>query len=217
VSDDQPQTTYQRQLTTRLVWLPVYTDATSSVLHIAFNYRYGKIRGDSIQVRSKPEVSKAPYYVDSKKFFANYSNNVSGEIYFRKGPLMLGSEFSAHIIHSNENGNTIFTGAYVFALYSFTGETRPYLSNFGIFSFQPVKKSVFKGGPGNIEGTISFSSIDLDDAAIMGGKFWRITPAIYWTLDRHYFTTMAYGFGVLNRNNQQGDTQFFQWRIGVFF
>ncbi|HSZ32473.1 MAG TPA: hypothetical protein VK772_04135 [Puia sp.] len=216
-NENQPQTAFKRQITTRLVWTPVYTTPTNSVLHIAFDYNYGRVLGDSIQVRSKPEVSKSPYFVDSKKFWADVTNSFSGEIYYRTGPFMAGTEFAAHYVHSPENGNPIFTGAFFFLLYSFTGETRPYSPNFGVFSFQTVKKPVFKGGPGNIEATVSFSNIDLDNGAITGGKFWRLTPAIFWSLDRNYFTTFAYGFGVLDKNNLKGDTQFFQWRFGFWF
>ena len=213
----QPQTSFKRQIATRLVWLPIYTNPTSTLLHIALNYRYGRVLGDTIRVRSKPEVSKSQYFVDTKDFRASTTNSISGEIYFRTGPFMAGTEFAAHYIHSPENGNPIFTGAFFFLLYSFTGETRPYSPDFGVFTFQQVKKSVFKGGLGNIEATVSFSNINLDNADITGGKFWRLTPAVYWSLDRNIFTTFAYGYGVLNKNDLTGDTQFFQWRVGFWF
>ena len=216
-TENQPQTSYRRQITTRLVWLPIYSSPMNPVLHFAINYQYGRVLDDTLQARSKPEVSKSQYFVDSKKFWADYTNSIGGEIYYRKGPFMAGTEFTAHLVHSPVTGNPVFTGYWIFLLYSFTGETRPYTTDFGIFTFQPVKKSVFQGGPGNIEGTISLSTIDLDNADITGGKFWRITPAIYWSLDRNFFTTIAYGFGELNKNNQKGNTQFFQWRVGFFF
>jgi phosphate-selective porin OprO and OprP len=216
-NESQPQTTFKRSIASRLVWLPIYSTPTNSVLHIALNLWHGRVLGDSLQVRSKPEVSKSPYFVDTKKFRADVVNSISGEIYYRTGPFMAGTEFAAHYVNSPENGNPIFTGAFFFLLYSFTGETRPYAPNFGTFTFQTVKKSVFKGGPGNIEATVSFSNINLDNGAITGGKFWRLTPEIFWSLDRNYFTTIAYGFGVLNKDNEKGDTQFFQWRVGFWF
>jgi phosphate-selective porin OprO/OprP len=216
-SEVQPQTTFKRQITTRLVWLPVYSTPTNSVLHIAIEYRYGNPLNDSIQVRSKPEVSKSQYFVDSKKFYATSVNTIGGEIYYRTGPFMAGSEFAAHFVHSPEKGNPLFTGVHVFLLYSFTGETRPYVPGFGIFTFQPVNNTVFKGGPGNIEATVSFSNIDLDNAGITGGKFWRVTPSIFWSLTKNYFTTFAYGYGVLNKANINGTSQFFQWRFGFWF
>jgi phosphate-selective porin OprO and OprP len=216
-NENQPQTTFKRQITTRLVWLPIYSAPNEPVLSIAFNYRYGRILGDSINVRSKPEVSKSPYFVETKNFRADVTNSISGEIYYRTGPFMAGTEFAAHYIHSPENGNPIFTGAFFFLLYSFTGDTRPYMPNFGIFTFQTVKRPVFKGGPGNIEATISLSNINLDNGAITGGKFWKIQPAIFWSLDSHYYTTVGYGFGVLNKDNLKGNTQFFQWRFGFWF
>jgi phosphate-selective porin OprO/OprP len=58
--------------------------------------------------------------------------------------------------------------------YLFTGSHRPYnTSNGNIFGFVPVKKSVFKGGWGEIEGVLHVSTFDLNDKDIQGGQFTR--------------------------------------------
>ncbi|MBK7651193.1 MAG: hypothetical protein IPJ20_11330 [Flammeovirgaceae bacterium] len=69
-----------------------------------------------------------------------------------------------------------FFGGEVVASYMITGESRPYHTATGILGFVPVKKSVFKGGPGAWEALVRVSTLDLDDGMIKGGKFWRITP-----------------------------------------
>ena len=53
-----------------------------------------------------------------------------------------------------------------------------------IFGFVPVTKSVFKGGWGEWEVVLRYSSLDLNDGSIQGGKFWRITPMVNWYMSK---------------------------------
>jgi phosphate-selective porin OprO/OprP len=64
---------------------------------------------------------------------------------------------------------------------------------------------------------LSYSQIDLDDGAITGGKFWRLTPAIIWQLTNIYRLSFAWGTGVLEESDVKGRTQFFQARFGIIF
>src|SRR4029079_11595115 len=97
--------------------------------------------------------------------------------------------------------------------YIFTGESRPYQTNTAILGFVPVKKSVFKGGKGAIEGVFRFTSFDLDGGNIKGGQFWRLTPMVNWYLSKDVRFELVYGYGVLNRFAIKGGTQLFQTRI----
>ncbi len=54
---------------------------------------------------------------------------------------------------------------------------------------------------------------DLDDKAITGGKFWRLTPMLNWYLSDHVRLEFAYGYSSLNRFGTVGKAQFFQTRI----
>jgi len=99
------------------------------------------------------------------------------------------------------------------ATYLITGELRPYNTATSIFGFVPVKKSVFDGGPGAWEAGLQLSNIDLDSGTITGGKFWKITPMLNWYLSENVRFELAYGYGVLDRFEKTGVTQFFQSRI----
>jgi len=101
----------------------------------------------------------------------------------------------------------------VVASYMITCESRPYNTATGILGFVPVKKSVFKGGPGAWEVLFRASTLDLDGGTLQGGKFWRITPMINWYVSKDIRFELAYGYGVLDRFNLKGTTQFFQARI----
>ena len=62
----------------------------------------------------------------------------------------IGSEVITHNFYSDK-GDHKFSGGNVMIAYSITGSTRPYRTEGSIFGFVPVKKSVFKGGLGEIE------------------------------------------------------------------
>ena len=82
-----------------------------------------------------------------------------------------------------------------------------------IFGFVPVAKPVFKGGWGEWEAVLRFSSLNLDDGAIQGGRFWRITPMINWYMSKFVRTEFIYGYGVLERYKMKGAVQIFQARF----
>ena len=84
-----------------------------------------------------------------------------------------------------------------------------------VFGFVPVTKSVFKGGWGEWEAVLRYSSLDLEDGSIHGGKFWRITPMINWYMTKALRTEFIYGYGVLDRYNMKGTMQVFQIRLQI--
>ena len=213
LSNGQSFSTYKWQLDARVGWLPLYSQPDKIVFHVGVNYRYGEPVGGEIRMRSRPEANPAPYFVDTGKFLSTGSNHFGTEIYFRKGSWMFGSEYYLHQFNSPEGVKKVFYGGELVAMYLITGETRPYNTASGIFGFVPVARPVFKGGPGAWEVVVKFSSLDLNDGAIQGGKFWRITPMVNWYLSKDVRFELAYGYGVLDRYNLRGVTQFFQARI----
>lgn len=213
LSKDQSFSTYSWQLAARAAWLPFYSEENEKLLHLGLSYRYGEPEGEEIRVRSRPEANPAPYFVETDKFPAQHSNHVGYEVYFTSGPLMLGSEGYLHMFSSPEKDNPTFQGGDIVASYIITGESRPYSTVSGIYSFVPVRRSIFNGGPGAWEVLLRVSALDLEDGAIDGGKFWRVTPMVNWYLSENIRLELAYGYGVLDRFGLQGTTQFFQSRI----
>jgi len=126
---------------------------------------------------------------------------------------MFGTEFYMHQFSSPETDNPLFQGGDVAVCYIITGESHPYSTVSGIYGFVPVNKSVFDGGLGAWEVVLRYSTLDLNGGTLTGGKFWRITPMVNWYLSENVRLELAYGYGVLNRFNLEGTTQFFQSRI----
>ena len=212
-SKNESFSTYHWQLAARVAWLPINSPKEKKLLHLGINLRYGEPEDKQIRLRSRPEANPAPYFIDTKTFASDHSTNYGYEAYYSNGPLMLGSEYYFHKFNAPASGNPVFHGGEVVVSYIFTGESRPYSTVTGIYSFVPVNKPVFKGGWGAFEAVLRYSQLDLDDAAIKGGKFWRITPMVNWYLSRILRLEIAYGYGILDRYGLKGATQFFQSRI----
>ena len=212
-SRGQGFSTFEWQFALRGGWLPVYEPEEKKILHIGASYRYGVPLDGQINIRSRPEANPAPFFIETKKFSTSHSNQYGAELYYTNGPFMAGSEIYAHGFSSSTAGSPVFRGGDVALTYVFTGESRPYSTVSGIYGFVPVKRSLFRGGPGAWEAVLRYSRLDLSDAAIDGGKFWRITPMINWYMSKELRLELGYGYGKLERFNLKGATQFFQARI----
>jgi phosphate-selective porin OprO and OprP len=60
-----------------------------------------------------------------------------------------------------------------------------------------------------------FSSFNLNNGLMPGGKFWKFTPMINWYLSYNFRLELVYGYGMLDRFHLNGATQFFQARFQV--
>ncbi|WP_152616897.1 OprO/OprP family phosphate-selective porin [Flavihumibacter solisilvae] len=213
LSKGQSFSTYDWQTAARLAWLPINDESGKRVLHIGTSLRYGKTLDGKIRLRSRPEAFPAPYIIDTQTFESDHSTHIGGEVYYTKGPLMLGSELYAHKFHAPKSGDPVFQGGDIVASYIITGQSRPYTTVSGIYSFVPVPNSILKGGIGTIEVLLRYSQLDLTDGTITGGKFWRLTPAVNWYLTPSLRLGFAYGYGKLDRVNMKGVHQFAQARL----
>ena len=93
LSQGQSFSTYHNQTVLRAVWLPIHSDEKRTVFHLGVNLRNGSPKQGQLQFRSRPEAFPAPYFVDTGKFAATNTKMAGYETYYRKGPLLLGSEY----------------------------------------------------------------------------------------------------------------------------
>jgi phosphate-selective porin OprO/OprP len=211
-SKHQTFSTYNWQTAARVAWLPIFLPEEKKQLHLGVSYRYGRVHQSEIRVRSRPEANPAPYFVDTEMLQSKYSNHVGAEAYYTKGKLMVGGEYVWHRFNTQDR-DALFHGGDAVISYFFTGASRPYSTTSGVYSFVPVKKSIFRGGWGELEGVFRVSRLDLNGGSIAGGEFWRLTPMVNWYMTKYLRLELAYGYGVLERYGIKGGTQFFQTRI----
>jgi phosphate-selective porin OprO/OprP len=221
-SKGQSFSSYSSQEVARVAWLPVHSEEEGTLVHLGFNFRYGKPVDGQLRLKSKPEAFLAPIFIDTGTFPANSANNVGYEAYYRQKSLLLGSEYY-YLNTYSKSGDHSFHGGDFVATWLPTGETRPYNAVNGAFKDIAPLKPVFSGGPGAWELVLRYSYTNLNShnsvggPNVQGGTFARITPMANWYLSENVRLEMAYGYGKLDRFNLKGGTQFFQSRIQLQF
>jgi phosphate-selective porin OprO and OprP len=208
---------YDRQAVARVAWLPFFSEEKGSLLHLGVSLRYAEPQDGQLRARSRPEAFPAPYFVDTGTFDADHTRMIAPEIYYERRSWIVGSEYFVEASSTPDNSDPLFHGGEVFVSWLATGETRKYSTKGGIFGFVSPKSSVFKGGRGAVEPILKLTYIDLNDGPIQGGKMWRLSPMLAWHLSDAWRWTFAYGYGVLDRYDKKGATQFFQSRIQLQF
>lgn len=217
LSENQSIATYDRQFVARVAWLPIASATDGELLHIGLSGRCGKPDEGQLQLRSRPEASPAPFFVDTGKFPARNTRLASLEAYYRSGPLLVGGEYFFEKVDAPQADDPLLHGGNAVLTWLITGETRPYNTVGGYFKSVSPARTVFEGGPGAWEAVVQLSYIDLDDGTLHGGTFWRFTPMVNWYLSDNIRLELAYGYGTLDRYDLRGATQFFQSRIQLQF
>ena len=213
LSDGQGFSSYENQLSGRFAWAPLLSTDGGRLLHFGVSQRWGKVNSGKLRVRARPGAWAAPYFVDTEEFAADSTYMTGLEAYYRPGRFTFGSEYFIQDVDAPESGDPTFHGGEVFASWLITGEVRTYNTRGGHFNQISPRRPVFEGGPGAWELVTHFSTIDLDDGALTGGKYWRVTPMVNWYLSDHLRLEFVYGYGSLNRFGTVGKTHFFQSRI----
>jgi len=106
-----------------------------------------------------------------------------------------------------------FHGGEIFGSYLLTGEEHPYNYNGGFWDAVKPKRDFVHGGPGAWEVALRVTYVDLTSGPIQGGKFLRVTPTLNWYVTETLRFEASYGYGVLNRMDMTGDTQFLLTRM----
>jgi len=206
--------TADQQVVGRVAWHPILSEDKSKVWQVAVMRREFKPDNGNIQPRSRPEAYLAPYFLDAGKFASNHGATTGIESFYRAGPWMLGAEYDWQQLHDDATDTTpLFHGGTISLVKEITGETRPYNVAGSFFEAIVPKKSVFDGGTGNLEATLTYTYTDFDSGRFHGGKFWRISPMIHWNMSYNLRLSLEYGYGNLDRFGLDGRTQFLQFRI----
>ncbi|HEY6504545.1 MAG TPA: porin [Chitinophagaceae bacterium] len=213
MSKGQGFSTFSWQYVARIGWLPVNNPEKKETLHIATSLRYAKPLDGKMTLKSRPESNNTPQLINTGSFATDHSSHIGGEIFYTNKRFTIGSEIITHNFYNDNGDDHKFSGGNIMISYSITGATRPYKTVGSIFGFVPVKKSVFKGGAGEIEAVVFVSTLNLNSGNIKGGQMWRVTPMINWYMTRVIRFELIYGYGVLDRYGMKGKVQFFESRI----
>ncbi len=159
------------------------------VLHVggAFEWRTG-YEGDEVRFRARPESHVTNVRLVDTGNIDNVDDTLkfNGEVAGVLGPWSLQGEYVQTDVNRTDGSEDVdFSGWYVFGSWFLTGESRVYDVEDGAFDRVKPKSVLGKGGYGAWELAARYSSIDLDDKNIIGGKEDNITVGVNWYPTSH--------------------------------
>lgn len=179
----------------RLTWAPI--NGVTETLHLGVSGYWRETGGRrTIQFRSGPEVSvDSTRLVDTGLLAARNYSFIGAELAGQYGPLYLQSEYgrtdvsryrtnvvvqSSPSVTAAGGSDVSFDGGYVAASWLITGESREYKD--GTFARpKPAKPFSFKnGGWGAWEVAARYSTLDLNDGTVLGGKENNYSLGLNW-------------------------------------
>lgn len=153
----------------------------------SLSYRWNTSE-DNTRFRSRPEVATInDYYVDTGEIAgAERNGRIGFEASRVAGRFSWQSEIIAARIQRTEMETVYFWGAYAYASWFLTDDSRNY--NFGDGSFQKihVNKPVREGGWGAFELAFRASYLDLSDGDVVGGREKNLSLGLNWYLNKHF-------------------------------
>lgn len=133
-----------------------------------------------------PDVANGtPPFVDTGTFNVNNFTHYGAEVLWVQGPFSIQSEATLAIVNPQDNKAQMhYKGAYLFASYFLTGESRPYDRKAGALDrVKPLDDFKSGCGWGAWELVARVSHIDLNDGDIHGGRMTDFTAGTNWYLN----------------------------------
>lgn len=210
---------------THLLWYEEGADGWRDYLHLGSSFWHGDPGNDRTRYATIPEMfigsfgvpaggavgtSKVPVpsvangtppFVDTGTFAVNNFTHLAGELLYVRGPFSIQSEGMYAIVNPQNNlAQMHYKGAYMFASYFLTGESRTYDRKVGaIDRIKPLEDFKSGCGIGAWEVAARVSYIDLNDGDINGGRMTDFTAGLNWYLNP--YTKFQFNYIKSNVNN----------------
>jgi len=166
-------------LTGRFVFRPESPGQSS--YHVGASLSYRVVTGsDPIFYRSRPEsgLTKVRYVNTGEILEGKSVTRIGLEGALVKGPLSVQGEYvTAFVDRDTGFDNLHFSGWYAYVSWFLTGESRRYFPQEGIFGYPKIQSKW-----GAVELAARYSTLDLNDGSVRGGKERNVTLGINWYL-----------------------------------
>jgi len=206
---------------TRVAWTP--RKAAGDVIHLGLSASredrdstrdgLGIDHAPSARISTPPETGLTPVRLVDSGTLSNADSVKRGgfEGLWIGGPWSVQGEV-LRVDVSRTGGRPDFSadGAYVFASWVLTGESRPY-SNGNVNNIKP------KGTWGAWELLLRYSELDLNDGAVQGGKEHDWTLGANWYLTEHFKFQANYIRAWSDKGNLSLDPKIFELRAQIYF
>jgi phosphate-selective porin OprO/OprP len=186
---DQIDNANGANVTGRVTGLPWYEDEGGRLLHLGLSYSH-RFRDEdeadpSSQFRARPESRLTDdRLVSTGKIHTERQDLVALETAGVYGPLSLQGEYFHTRADSPSAAGLTFRGWYLFAGWVITGEHKEYDRKWGVTAGVKPRRpfSPREGGWGAAELACRYSTLDLNDGALRGGKERNVTVGLNWYL-----------------------------------
>jgi phosphate-selective porin OprO/OprP len=191
-------------LTMRYTFLPWYDEATEGrgLLHTGVAYSYRDVDNATARFSSRPAAHLAPYVADTGNIAGvSHWQQVGVEAALVYGPFSAQTEYSSAFVDRPTGPQVDFHGVYVYVSYFLTGENRAYQRSTGTFVRMKPYENFFRvrtsdggiaTGKGAWEVAYRYSSLDLNDADVLGGRSSDHTLGLNWYLNP--YTRIAWNY-----------------------
>lgn len=201
----------------RLVGLPIKSDDNTELLHLGISRNHRNPDGP-VRFSSKPESDLSNFrYVDTGNILVDGEDLTGLEFAWIHGPLSFQAEYVFDSVDTQQGGNANISAWYAFVSYFLTGESRFYDLGSATFDRPRVSKNYREGGPGAWEIAARFSSIDLDDDIVHGGKQDDITLGLNWYFNPNTKLMFNYIRALVDHDLYNANLDLFQMRAQIDF
>jgi phosphate-selective porin OprO and OprP len=206
-------------MTMRLTGLPWYEEHGRKLVHLGLSYSHRFRHGDNVRFSMRPEVNLTPFFVTTGDITSDGVDLLNPEFAMVHGPFSFQTEYTKTFVSTPTGKNLDFSGYYLEAAYVLTGEHREYRENTGAFNgITPKRNFDGQGGWGAWELAVRYSSLDLDDATVRGGKLRGINTGVSWYLNPNVRLLANYSISDGRTGSKSfGDMSAFQVRAQVAF
>jgi phosphate-selective porin OprO/OprP len=172
--------------TARLVFVPWRNEEEAGLVHLA---AAGSIRSpadDELRLNERPEDHMAPRFVDTGTLAADQATLLGFEGAVVYGRASLQGEYMMASASSPGGGDDpSFSGYYALGSFFLTQDYRSYKTSEGAFGRTKPRQNFRAGsaGRGALELVARYSSLDLTDGAVTGGRLEDFTLGLNWYLN----------------------------------
>lgn len=194
----------------RVVFTPV--QSSGAVVHLGASASREQRDDQTARERARPEVALTPVrLVDTGTLHGvDHIDRAGVEAGWMRGPLLVQSEYLT--LRAQRSAQPDFTsrGGYVTAAWLLTGESHGYKDS-GFTNPEPAHSW------GALELALRFSTLDLDDGAIAGGREHDWTLGLNWYLGNHFKLQANYIRAFSDRGDLHVDPRITALRAQIAF
>lgn len=184
----------------RLTTVPLYRDNGSTAFHLGGGYSVGSPGDGALRYRIQPgfftrdpgsnsdDPGTVPVFLDTGDMPTDLFNLWNIEVGANLGSFHIASEMRWSMVDQTNGPNVVFPGFYVQVSYVLTGEHHRYSRTRGVFERIIPDRPFERGkatGFGAIEAAIGYSTLNLNDGNISGGRGETLALGLNWYLTRN--------------------------------